>query len=129
MCLDTWKKYKKVVDEERWAWKWIRTGPYGTMFTGYINDKIVAGEWLRADCDANPYGPGFHVYVERQSKRDMPHYIHFLSGMVRVKVRGIHTYGKQDGARCWVANEMFVPAPRKPVESTKEQQETKRVKQ
>ena len=130
MCLNRgWEKYKKVVDEERWAWKWIRKVPSGTMFTGYTNDRIVSGEWLRAQNAPNPYGPGFHVYVERQSRQDMPNYIHYESKMVRVKVRGIHTYGTQDGARCWVANEMFVPVPRKRGARTKKKQETKLVKQ
>ena len=127
MCLDTWKKYKKVVEEERWAWKWMYQYD-GALCAGYVGCEIPTGTWSRAHCSANPYGPGFHVYVERQSRRDMPLYMHVLSKMVRVKVRGIHTYGKQDGAWCWVANELFVPVPRKLGESKKAKQVKKQKK-
>lgn len=133
MCLDTgWKKYKKVVDDERWAWKWMyKNSMSGNWCTGYMGFEIPTGTWLRAQDSSNTYGPGFHVYVERQSRKYPPNYMNCNSKMVRVKVRGIHTYGTQGGAKCWVANELFVPVPRKLGARTKAKRvkkQTKRVK-
>lgn len=125
MCLDgDWKKYKKPIQEERWAWKWMYTDWERHLKTGYVEVAVETGVWLKAEFSPNLYGTGFHVYVEKQ--KHMPLYIRDGSKMVRVKVRDIHTYGHQDEAKCWVANELLVPVQRKKSQK-KSQKKSKKV--
>lgn len=110
MCLDVSRQYKKPIQSERVAWKWMvrRKDCY---MTGYTLSPLEFGKWNQCGPGGyNSYPDGFHVLQERSPR---PVYISKEAKLVKVKVRGVHTSGKQDGYKCWVASEIWVPVPRK----------------
>lgn len=80
---------------------------------GQRGDRIVPSRWrkaketpLRAD-KGHSYTSGFHVFAQRKDA------VRMQTGsrlVVEVKVRGIHTVGRQWQSEVWVAREMFVSA-------------------
>lgn len=129
MCLSTITKRiepsSPEYKEERWGWKIFWESPYNPdrlffKFYAHRNDNhrlVLRGRWLKAKVASiyangnfwQHYDTGFHVYKKRPSGDSSTGY---TTGITRVRVKGVHTIGMQDGAVVMVANRMFVPLPK-----------------
>lgn len=109
MCLSKIEvAYDKPSDLIVDGWKaFIGTGPKLTL--SYMG-SVALDTWLTASAanapngikgdDGKTYKAGFHAYI------DSPRY----SGYRRVYLRKITCAGEQDGKKCVIAQEMYVPS-------------------
>lgn len=115
MCLSTKDVF---IDIELDAWKYIYKShvywksPYWETSEKRLYNKWYTGNSDPIEDDSHEYYPGgFHVCPTYE---DAVKYMGWkCPSITRVKVRGIHTTGTQDGAKAWVASEIYVPRPRK----------------
>lgn len=99
LIVDGWKQFGGTETAPQFSafmWKGKRAVPLDKWITATDeNAKSV-----RAD-DRTDYEPGFHVWAEEPKKK---------AGYTRVFVRRITTMGAQDGQKCVIAREMYVPS-------------------
>lgn len=121
MCLNTiTKQYAKPNAKERWAWKAFE------LYKGHLAPlcmetppRFKRGIWLRArNCDvwlgiAAKYTAGFHAFTSRTAATEWGSWSNDMPTVLRVKLRGVHTVGTQDGHRVLVADEMWIPPAKK----------------
>lgn len=122
MCLDSVsKKLPEPLPLIEGGYKHFDTYNRKLSFEAYPLSGSVSGDktvpmdqWLKASSlhkDGKEIGggkfpkyvPGFHIYIDESSSRSS-----INSTDRRVFYRGAHTYGRQDGRDCVIADELFV---------------------
>jgi hypothetical protein len=126
MCLSViTTTYDPPIKKERWAWKAFEvrgTGHIQFPYCSYKEPIIPRGQWLEARggrvevAGGLSYRAGFHAFISAKAARDWATGncydgdFGFLSPKVlHVRVRGIRVLGEQDGEKCLVADELFIP--------------------
>ena len=120
MCLSKVTKVYDVPDPTvRWGWKALRRDYYDSALRLPFmclprdqGDVVPLGRWLKASkgqigYEEVHYPTGFHIFTQRV---DAENYTSTTMA-VRVQYRGLVARGMQDGYRCVVVREMYVPAP------------------
>lgn len=126
MCLSVVDQiHEPALPEERWAWKAFSREPGGPLlfWVRYHREsrKVRRGCWLRAywpygntglfDDRGRVYPPGFHALLTRREARLMAYAREDV--VLKVKIRKICAEGKQGVLHTIIAQEMFVPLPKK----------------
>lgn len=90
-------------------WKAFHIGPDGDLLTSVMVTSVKRGVWVKADNVGEfiyrGYPAGFHGHVRKEDAKEWLHDV-----VLRVRYRGGHTQGIQDGAKVIVADEIFIPA-------------------
>lgn len=125
MCLrEVTRIIKKPTSKVRWVWKYFVEKPNGTLGFCFVplrgSWRVPTGKWLKAKAQeivnnmGISYQSGFHAYPMKVCK-----YNGLVDVAIKVKVRRVRTFGIQGGKKVLVADEMFVPTPRKKAKKAK----------
>lgn len=113
MCLDLVTKRSPRQQAVRVAYKLVEVRSPKAVYGAHLKVRIRLSWWaaareqlLQARNCGNNYVSGFHVFA-RQEDAQRQGWAQTKT-VIPVKVRHIHTVGKQWGCEVWVTQEMFV---------------------
>lgn len=114
MCLTVVTKRTPRQRAVKVAYKIVRIRSPKRVSGGHLGCRIRLSRWQKATMPkagisygSGRYDAGFHVFARRQ---DAETNNHEYGVVLPVKVRGIHTVGRQWNSEVWVAQELFVSA-------------------
>jgi hypothetical protein len=121
MCLTTVERLTiKNPEKERVAYKVFCTQlvrkdliRFPFYFLGDYNNFVKRDKWLIAyevKLTKPNYVSGFHIFLSKKlaSKFQKKH-LSMAGIVVKIKAKGIHTVGRQDGFKTYVVRKIFVP--------------------